>query len=246
MNHGKDAVQLDLRTRAGREDLRGLVADSDVFLHNWRPGKAAEWQLEPYDLAAVNPRLVYGHASGWGSRADMADVIGTDFLVQAHAGVGAGINPEGTPPVPSRALLADYAGAVVTCEAVLAGLYARQRTDRDQQVETSLLAGAMALQAHVCEAIVAGREKGRRHALGTCRSAPCRTDRRGAHRQVRARAHRRRHRLRRGLHRSRCAAHPTATGAPVPTARGCCVNPPVPLEDGVSGTDPHRYKEELR
>lgn len=163
LNDGKEAVELDLGTHAGRDDLQELVAGSDVFLHNWRPGKAAEWHLEAHEMAAVNPSLVYGHASGWGDRADLADVIGTDFLVQAHAGLGAGINPEGTPPVPSRALLTDYAGALVTCEAVLAGLYARQRTGRGQYVEASLLAGATALQAHVLEALARGTEKGRRN-----------------------------------------------------------------------------------
>src|SRR5206468_884055 len=43
LHRGKDAVRLDLGTAAGRADLVDLVAGAEVFLHNWRPGKAAEW-----------------------------------------------------------------------------------------------------------------------------------------------------------------------------------------------------------
>ncbi|HVL99772.1 MAG TPA: CoA transferase [Egibacteraceae bacterium] len=161
-NRGKEPVELDLATPSGRSDLVDLAAGSDVFLQNWRPGKAAEWRLAAEDLAAANGRLVYAYASGWGGRPALAHLLGTDFLVQAHAGLGAGIRPAGEPPLPSRALFTDYAGALVTCEGVLAGLYAAERTGRGQRVDASLLSGAVALQAHVLEAIASGEEKGRR------------------------------------------------------------------------------------
>ncbi len=55
MNRGKEPAQLDLGRPAGREALRELAAQADVFLHNWRPGKAGEWGLDSHDLAQVNP-----------------------------------------------------------------------------------------------------------------------------------------------------------------------------------------------
>lgn len=161
-NRGKQPVELDLGRPQGRADLAELAAGADVFLQNWRPGKAAEWGLAADDLAAANPRLVYARASGWGDLPGVAHLVGTDYLVQAYAGVGAGIHPDGRPPLPSRALLTDYMGALATCEAVLWGLCLLERTGRGQRVDASLLAGAMALQAHVLEALVTGREKGRR------------------------------------------------------------------------------------
>lgn len=161
-NRDKESVELNLREPEGRDTLLELVADADVFLQNWGPGRAAKWRLEADDLAAVNPRLVYTCASGWGDRPDLASVLGTDFLVQAYAGVGAGITPAGETPVPSRALLTDYAGALNTCEAALWGLYRREDSGRGQQADSSLLDGAMSLQAHVLEAILTGAEKGRR------------------------------------------------------------------------------------
>lgn len=162
LNRGKDSVELDLSSPSGRAEMTDLVAGTDVFLHNWRPGKAAQWGLEADDLARVNPTLVYTEASGWGALEGPARLLGTDFLVQAHAGLGDGICPEGEPAVPGRVLLTDCMGALNTCEGMLRGLYRREQTGRGCRVGTSLFAGAMSLQAHVLEAMAGGREERRR------------------------------------------------------------------------------------
>lgn len=162
LHRGKDAVRLDLGTVAGRAELVDLVAGADVFLHNWRPGKAAEWDLEFGDLAAGHPGLVYANTSGWGDRPQAGELVGTDFLVQAYAGVGDGLHPEADPPFPSRVILCDLFGGLVGAEGVLTGLYRRERTGAACEVRSSLLAGASALQAHVLDDITSGREKGRR------------------------------------------------------------------------------------
>ncbi len=161
-NRGKEPVELDLARPQARAELVELIAGADVFLHNWRPGKAAEWGLEADDLAELNPTLVYVHGSGWGDLPGVAHLVGTDFLVQAYTGVGAGITAQGRPPLPSRALLTDYMGALTTCEAALFGLYLRSRSGRGQRLGASLFAGAMALQAHVLEPLAGGAETCRR------------------------------------------------------------------------------------
>ena len=151
LHRAKDAVALDLGSGAGRAELVDLVSGADVFLHNWRPGKAAEWGLEFDDLARCRPGLVYAGVSGWGDRADVRHLLGTDFLVQAYAGLGEWLHAEDEPPFPSRMILCDLFGALVATEGVLAGLHRRQRAGRAQEVRSSLLAGAMALQAHVLD-----------------------------------------------------------------------------------------------
>lgn len=161
-NRGKQSTELDLASPSGRVALVELVAGADVFLHNWRPGKAEEWGLDAELLASHNPRLVHAQASGWGPAKDVAHLTGTDFMVQAYAGVGDGVNPENEPPFPSRALLTDYMGGLVACEGILTGLYRREQSGRGCRVKTSLLAAAMTLQSPVLEALAAGREEGRR------------------------------------------------------------------------------------
>jgi CoA:oxalate CoA-transferase len=158
-NRGKRSVEIDLSRPSGRAELVELTAASDVFLHNWRPGKAAEWGLDAPELARSNPALVYARASGWGEGPQAPALLGTDFLVQAHAGVGNGLHPPGEPPFPSRVIVVDFMGALVTAEGVLGGLYLRERTGCGRRVSTSLHAGAMTLQDHVLEAVAAGRDE---------------------------------------------------------------------------------------
>ena len=161
-NRGKDTVELDLGRPAGREELAERAAGADVFLQNWKPGKAAEWGLAPEDLARRNPRLVYTEASGWTPGSPATRLIGTDFLVQAWTGLANAIDPEPEPPRPSRVLLTDFMGALATCEGLLAGLYHREVHGRGCRVATSLEAGGMTLQAHILDAIESGTEEGRR------------------------------------------------------------------------------------
>ncbi len=157
-NRGKDTVEIDLEKATGRAELAQRAAGADVFLHNWRPGKADEWGLSGEDLTGANTRLVYTEASGWDAAPGPGQLIGTDFLVQAYSGLGYGINPDPEPPFPSRVLLTDFMGALVTCEGVLSGLYRREQTGHGCRVRTSLLAGAMTLQAHVLDGVAEGRE----------------------------------------------------------------------------------------
>jgi len=161
-NRGKSAVEVNLAKPDGRRELADLIGDADVFLHNWRPGKAAEWGLDSDDLAPRSPGLVYVQASGWGGRSEDRRLIGTDFLLQAFTGAAHGLCPDDEAPVPTRVLLADFMGALVTCEGILGGLYRREESGRGGRVETSLLQGAMALQAHVLDGVATGVEAGRR------------------------------------------------------------------------------------
>jgi crotonobetainyl-CoA:carnitine CoA-transferase CaiB-like acyl-CoA transferase len=155
-NRGKEFVELDLGRAGARDELRQLVEGADVFLHNLRPDKAVEWELDPDALLSVNSAIVHVQGSGWGAAPVVNGFVGTDFLVQAYSGLAVGINPAGRPPLPSRALLTDVMGALSTAEAALFGLYNRVRRGRGQAVGGSLFAGAMALQAHVLEALANG------------------------------------------------------------------------------------------
>ena len=158
-NRGKDSVELDLTAPAGRASALELATGADVFLQNWAPGKAAAWGLHAEAMWERNPRLTYVHGSGWGNVAPSSRPLGTDFLVQAYAGLGYTLNPADEAPAPSRILLTDCLGALVTCEGALAGLLRGEQTGRGCRVHGSLLAGAMTLQAPVLDALATRPER---------------------------------------------------------------------------------------
>lgn len=162
-NRDKEVVEIDYKKPTGKEQLANLIARADIFLHNWPTGRAEKLGLTYEAMAHCNPGLVYAHASAWGSNGAAPAPIAGDYLVQAYAACGEGLNPAHEAPFPSRVTLVDVTGGLLACEGALAGLYLRERTRRGCYVETSLLAGAMALQQERLTAI-ANLESVGRHA----------------------------------------------------------------------------------
>jgi len=145
-NRGKQVVEIDYKSPSGKAELMNLAESADVFLHNWRPGRAEKLRLDSPDFAKVNPRLIYAHASGWGALGHPPAEIAGDFLVQSHAACGDGLYPAGVDPAPSPVTLVDVTGGLVACEGILAALYWREHKGRVSRVDTSLMGSAMALQ----------------------------------------------------------------------------------------------------
>ncbi len=145
-NRGKEVIELDLKTAGGRHELHEITANADVFLHNSRPGRAERSGYGADELTRANPGLVYAHASGWGGAADAPSEIAGDYIVQAHAGLGASLRPAGEPPFPCHVTLVDVTGGLLACEAILAGLLGRAEDGASRVVGTSLLAAALELR----------------------------------------------------------------------------------------------------
>ncbi|GHE41397.1 CoA transferase [Streptomyces capitiformicae] len=142
LNAGKPVVEADLTAAQGRETVRALAAEADVFLHNWAPGKAARLGLDAYDLLHGRPALVYAWASGFGDAFGDRPPLGTDYLAQVHSGLAAAVRPADQPPAPSLMTLTDVLGGLVCAQGVLAALAARETTGRGYRVDSSLVSAA--------------------------------------------------------------------------------------------------------
>ncbi|WP_329048624.1 CoA transferase [Streptomyces violaceus] len=142
LNAGKPVVEADLTTGQGRDTVRALAAEADVFLHNWAPGKAAGLGLDASDLLPGHPALVYAWASGFGDAFGDRPPLGTDYLAQVHSGLAAAVRPAEQPPAPSLMTLTDVLGGLVCAQGVLAALAAREATGRGSRVDSSLVSAA--------------------------------------------------------------------------------------------------------
>jgi CoA:oxalate CoA-transferase len=155
LNHGKQVVEVDIRTPAGQSEIHELVRDADVFVQNWAPGAAVRYRLDAEHLQRIRPELVYAQASAWGEISGGPWVgtdppLGTDFMVQAHSGLAEVLGEPGSPR-PSLMTLLDLLGAQVCIEGVLAGLAQRYLDGRGRQVESSLLGAADVLLAEALD-----------------------------------------------------------------------------------------------
>jgi CoA:oxalate CoA-transferase len=171
LNHGKQVVEVDIRTPAGQAALGELVRDADVFVQNWAPGKAERYRLDAEHLQRIRPELVYAQASAWGGISggpwDGTDPpLGTDFMVQAHSGLAEVLGEPGSPR-PSLMTLLDLLGAQVCIEGVLAGLAQRYLDGRGSRVESSLLGAADVLLAEALRP-----DAGRARSRTGCGAAP--------------------------------------------------------------------------
>ncbi|WP_200911588.1 CoA transferase [Teredinibacter purpureus] len=146
LNRLKSIREIDLKTATGQAEVKALARDADVFLHNWAPEKAAEFQLDSADMAKINPHLIYAYAGGWGTLDGQQTLPGTDFMVQAFSGIAAIISAHSGQNGGSLFTVLDTLGGVIAAQGITAALLARYLNNETVRVDTSLLGAAHLLR----------------------------------------------------------------------------------------------------
>jgi crotonobetainyl-CoA:carnitine CoA-transferase CaiB-like acyl-CoA transferase len=131
LNSGKRSVVVDLKTDEGRRVVEKLAATADVFVENFRPGKAAKLGLTPERLHAIKPSLIYCSISGWGQVGPNASRPAYDHVIQAATGMMSlqGDNPA-APPMKVGFPVIDIGTGMLAANAILAALLRRARGDQ--------------------------------------------------------------------------------------------------------------------
>ena len=145
-NWGKTSRILDLTTAAGRAELLKLAASADIVLASYKPGDAEKLGADYATLTAANPRLIYGHLTGYGPDNPRA---GYDAVLQAEAGfLHLNAPGPGQPPQKMPVAMVDILAAHQLKEGLLTALFLRERTGRGALVQVSLLDSALASLAN--------------------------------------------------------------------------------------------------
>ena len=87
LNRNKASVVIDFTNADDMAALFDLVRQADVLIHNLRPGVIESIGLGGPEALALNPRLIFGAISGYGSVGPMASWPGYDSMAQGLAGV---------------------------------------------------------------------------------------------------------------------------------------------------------------
>lgn len=126
-NRNKRAIAIDLKSAAGREIARKLIARSDGVLINMRPMAAERLGLGFDEVAKLNPEIVYCAVIGFGERGPYRGRPAFDDVIQAAAGLAAiGTRPDEAPRfVPT--IVADKIGALHAAYGFLGALVAKGR-----------------------------------------------------------------------------------------------------------------------
>jgi crotonobetainyl-CoA:carnitine CoA-transferase CaiB-like acyl-CoA transferase len=143
VNRNKKSIAADLKAPAGREIILKLVATSDVFIENFRPGAINRLGLDYETLAAINPRLIYTSLSGFGQSGPRSLEPAYDLLMQAFAGLMSLTGTSIGEPVRTGLPVTDLAEALFAAFGIVSALYRRELDGLGQKFETSLLEGQL-------------------------------------------------------------------------------------------------------
>jgi crotonobetainyl-CoA:carnitine CoA-transferase CaiB-like acyl-CoA transferase len=155
---GKESISIDLKSAEGRAIAQSIIAKADVFLTGFRSGVADKLGLGYDELKALNPRLVYVHAAGYGTDGPYAHRALYAQAAQSVAGsfgrqVGYWTDPaqsEGFSVLELQAVVmphlnqlvdGDSNAALTLLAALSLGLYHQQRTGEGQFLGTSMIGG---------------------------------------------------------------------------------------------------------
>ncbi len=139
-NRGKRSIAIDVHTPEGRDTVRELARDADVFMQNYRPGVVERLGLGYDDLSAINPDLIYASVSGFGPVGPYAKKGAYDTVIQAYAGFGHNQRDLAT-GVPRflQQTAADKTTALTASQAITAALFARERGAGGQHINIAML-----------------------------------------------------------------------------------------------------------
>jgi crotonobetainyl-CoA:carnitine CoA-transferase CaiB-like acyl-CoA transferase len=137
-NRSKRSIVLDLKQEAGRKALFKLAETADVLMHNYRPDPARRLGVEYEAFEKINPRLVYLATYGYRSAGPMGPKAAYDDIIQAGSGLASLQSVVAGQPRFLPTIVADKTSSNGVVSALLAALFARERTGKGQAVEVPM------------------------------------------------------------------------------------------------------------
>lgn len=158
-SRNKESLALDLSKDSGQALLHQLIKKADVMTTNFMRGQLERYQLTYPTLKAINPRLVFGHITGYGDEGPEADRRAFDVTGWwARSGMMEFVrDPEQIPLMPAPGM-GDHSTATALFGAIMSGLYKRERTGEGCHVSTSLAANGVWANAMALQGVAAGND----------------------------------------------------------------------------------------
>ncbi len=165
-NRNKRSITVDVSRPEGQAIVRGLAAQSDILLENYKVGGLRQYGLDYDSLSALNPGLVYCSITGFGQTGPYAPRAGYDFIIQGMGGLmsitGERDALPGGGPQKVGVAVADLMTGMYATVAVLAAIAERAVSGRGQHVDMALLDTQVAMTANMAmNYLASGKPPGR-------------------------------------------------------------------------------------
>ena len=149
INRNKESFSANLKDTNDLELVKKLIAKADIITQNFRPGVIEKIGLDYESVKQINPQIVYGSISGYGSNGPWKDLPGQDLLAQSRTGLVWLNGNGGEAPTPMGLAVADMLAGHSLVEGILAGVIKRFRTNIGCHIETSLVEALLDFQFEV-------------------------------------------------------------------------------------------------
>ena len=149
INRNKESFAANLKDSKDIELVKKLIEKADIITQNFRPGVIERIGLDYKNVKKINPKIVYGTISGYGSDGPWSSLPGQDLLAQSRTGLVWLNGNGGEAPTPMGLAVADMLAGHTLVEGILAAVIKRFRTDNGSHVETSLVEALLDFQFEV-------------------------------------------------------------------------------------------------
>ncbi|WP_456731529.1 CaiB/BaiF CoA transferase family protein [Bradyrhizobium sp. USDA 3364] len=148
LNIGKNSLVLDLKSPAGVEAVRRLIATADVLVENFRPGVMRRLKLDYASVRDINPKLIFCSISGYGQTGPSAELPAYAPVIHAASGyemAHLAYQPGRSRPDYCGIYHADVLTGVYAFGAISAALYQRSASGKGQHIDVSMLESMLGL-----------------------------------------------------------------------------------------------------
>ena len=137
LNHSKEFLTLDLKTKEGKGDIFKLLENCDIFIESFRPGYLVKHGLSFEDLKKHYPRLIYCSIRGYPKGHEFENLAAHDLNSMALSGHLMDVSK------PLNFQLADLAAGHFAATGILAAFIELQQTGKGKHIEISMYEAAL-------------------------------------------------------------------------------------------------------
>lgn len=158
INRNKRSMTLNLKEEEGKKILLKMVEEADVIVENFRPGTMEKLGLGYDVLKKVNPKIIYGAASGFGHSGPYSKRAAYDAVVQGMGGIMSITGQKDGVLTRVGPSIGDIAAGLFTAIGILTALVSRNETGKGQKVDVAMLDCQVALLENAIARYVVSKE----------------------------------------------------------------------------------------
>ncbi|HBX75046.1 MAG: CoA transferase [Acidaminococcaceae bacterium] len=158
LNRNKRGITVNLKTEEGKEILKCLLRQADVFLEGFRPGYLQSKGLGYEEVKMMNPRLIYCSISGFGQEGRYRQQPAHDLNIIGLSGMNF-LNDRNKVAI-SEVQVSAIGSSLNAVAAISMALFARERSGKGQYIDVSLYNTALSMQIVSLASILGCRATG--------------------------------------------------------------------------------------